>query len=215
MKRRFLVSDLARRSRSIAKRSFTGCMACAGGCVRAGCAVWPPHRAGAQVITVDTSGKGPIAGNGQVDRQYAQIAPTHVDLPKSELDPKARIRAHPRPASGAGLRQPPVSPRPQGPDTPGQRQARAGRSELSEHGGQRGAFRQARLARGDHRHQDRQVKDHSGLRRRARRQASLPAPHPDRRRPRHGRPQRGSLAARSGGRSLRCAHHACLRRSCS
>jgi hypothetical protein len=47
--------------------------------------------AGAQVITVDTSGKGPIAGNGQVDRQYAQVAPTHVELSKTELDPKTRI----------------------------------------------------------------------------------------------------------------------------
>jgi hypothetical protein len=46
--------------------------------------------AGAQVITVDTSGRGPIAGNGPVDRQYAQVAPTHVELSKSELDPKAR-----------------------------------------------------------------------------------------------------------------------------
>jgi hypothetical protein len=48
----------------------------------------------AQVITVDTgSGKGPVAaGNSQVvDRQFAQVAPTHVDLPKAELDPKSRI----------------------------------------------------------------------------------------------------------------------------
>ncbi len=45
----------------------------------------------AQVITVDTSGKGPIAGTGTVDRQYAQIEPTHVELTKSELDAKTRL----------------------------------------------------------------------------------------------------------------------------
>src|SRR5580698_6322524 len=45
----------------------------------------------AQVITIDTSGKGGVAANGPVDRQFAQITPTHVDLPKNELDPKARL----------------------------------------------------------------------------------------------------------------------------
>ncbi len=45
----------------------------------------------AQVITIDTSGKGGVANNGPVDRQYAQIAPTHVDLTKSELDAKTRL----------------------------------------------------------------------------------------------------------------------------
>ncbi len=46
----------------------------------------------AQVITVDTGGgKGPVAAPGQVDRQFSQITPTHVDLPKTELDPKSRI----------------------------------------------------------------------------------------------------------------------------
>jgi hypothetical protein len=46
----------------------------------------------AQVITVDTGGgKGPVAGVGQVDRQFAQVTPTHVDLPKTEIDPKTRI----------------------------------------------------------------------------------------------------------------------------
>jgi len=48
----------------------------------------------AQVITVDTGGgKGPIAADsGKVDRQYAQITPTHVDLPKTELDAKSRLQ---------------------------------------------------------------------------------------------------------------------------
>ena len=45
----------------------------------------------AQVITVDTSGKGGVAANGPVDRQFAQITPTHVDLPKTELDTKTRL----------------------------------------------------------------------------------------------------------------------------
>ena len=46
----------------------------------------------AQVVTVDTGGgKGPVAAPGQVDRQFLQITPTHVDLPKTELDPKSRI----------------------------------------------------------------------------------------------------------------------------
>jgi hypothetical protein len=45
----------------------------------------------AQVITIDTSGKGPVANTGPVDRQFAQIEPTHVELTKSELDAKTRI----------------------------------------------------------------------------------------------------------------------------
>jgi hypothetical protein len=45
----------------------------------------------AQVITIDTSGKGKATANGPIDRQFAQIAPTKVDLPKAELDPKTRL----------------------------------------------------------------------------------------------------------------------------
>ena len=45
----------------------------------------------AQVITIDTSGKGGGTANGPIDHQYAQITPTHVDLPKTELDPKTRL----------------------------------------------------------------------------------------------------------------------------
>ena len=45
----------------------------------------------AQVITIDTSGKGPVAATGPVDRQYAQIEPTHVELTKTELDDKTRL----------------------------------------------------------------------------------------------------------------------------
>jgi hypothetical protein len=45
----------------------------------------------AQIITVDTSGKGPVAATGPVDRQYAQIQPTRVELTKTELDDKTRL----------------------------------------------------------------------------------------------------------------------------
>jgi hypothetical protein len=44
-----------------------------------------------QVITIDTKGKGNVATTGPVDRRYAQIEPTHVELGKTELDPKTRI----------------------------------------------------------------------------------------------------------------------------
>ncbi len=45
----------------------------------------------AQVITIDTTGKGPVAGTGAVEHQYQQITPTHVDLPKEPLDPRTRL----------------------------------------------------------------------------------------------------------------------------
>src|ERR1035437_1344895 len=48
--------------------------------------------ASAQVITIDSHGN-PTTGNGHaasVDRRFAQIEPTHVPLPKSELDAKTR-----------------------------------------------------------------------------------------------------------------------------
>ena len=45
----------------------------------------------AQVLTVDTSGKGGVTTTGPVDRRYAQIEPTHVELSKAALDPKTRI----------------------------------------------------------------------------------------------------------------------------
>jgi hypothetical protein len=65
------------------------------------CAVWvglilaaallAPRALPAQVITIDTSGKGPVAATGPVDRRYAQIEPTKVELPKQELDAKTRL----------------------------------------------------------------------------------------------------------------------------
>ena len=45
----------------------------------------------AQVITIDTSGKGKATTNGPVDRQFAQVTPTKVELTKTELDPKTRL----------------------------------------------------------------------------------------------------------------------------
>jgi hypothetical protein len=45
----------------------------------------------AQVITIDTNGNGHVAANGPVEHQYQQIVPTHVDLPKQELDAKTRL----------------------------------------------------------------------------------------------------------------------------
>ena len=45
----------------------------------------------AQVITIDTSGKGGVAGNGTVDRQFQQITPTKVELENNVLDPKTRL----------------------------------------------------------------------------------------------------------------------------
>jgi len=71
-------------------RLHTGWLAPVAGCAFA--ALLAAAGSGAQVVTVDTGGgKGPIATPGKVDRQFSQITPTHVDLPKTELDPKSRI----------------------------------------------------------------------------------------------------------------------------
>jgi hypothetical protein len=48
--------------------------------------------ASAQVITIDTSGRASSSGqSGTVDRRYAQIEPTHIDLPSNVLDTKSRL----------------------------------------------------------------------------------------------------------------------------
>jgi hypothetical protein len=47
--------------------------------------------ASAQVITIDTSGKGGVTAEGQIDRRYSQITPTNIPLPQTELDAKSRI----------------------------------------------------------------------------------------------------------------------------
>jgi len=89
MNPRFLAPtiDPAPRSTAISSRSLLPALA--------GCALVAMLAAGsarAQVVTVDTGGgKGPIAGVGEVDRQFRQVTPTHVDLPKTEMDPKTRI----------------------------------------------------------------------------------------------------------------------------
>jgi hypothetical protein len=51
----------------------------------------PPSNA--QVVTIDTGGgKGPVAADsGKVDRQFSQITPTQIELPKTQLDPKSRL----------------------------------------------------------------------------------------------------------------------------
>jgi len=50
---------------------------------------------GAQAVTIDTRKGGPIAvqqgQESQVDRQYQQIAPTHVELPTGIMDTKTRL----------------------------------------------------------------------------------------------------------------------------
>lgn len=46
----------------------------------------------AQVITINTKTNGPVATpEGQVDRRYAQITPTSVELQKNELDGRTRL----------------------------------------------------------------------------------------------------------------------------
>jgi hypothetical protein len=53
---------------------------------------WSGTRSGAQVITVNTDGgTSKVTSAGPVDRQFRQVTPTHVDLPKTEMDPKTRI----------------------------------------------------------------------------------------------------------------------------
>lgn len=46
----------------------------------------------AQVVTIDSSGHATTSGQaGTVDRRYAQIQPTHIDLPQTVLDTKTRL----------------------------------------------------------------------------------------------------------------------------
>jgi hypothetical protein len=47
--------------------------------------------AAAQVLTIDTSGKGSGTAAGPVDRRYQQIQPTHVELSKTEMSTKSRL----------------------------------------------------------------------------------------------------------------------------
>jgi len=62
--------------------------------IPAGCALvllFTAAPATAQVITIDTSGKGHTASTGPIDRQFTQITPTKVELSKTPLDPKTRL----------------------------------------------------------------------------------------------------------------------------
>ena len=63
--------------------------ACAAMCAIA--VFFPAGAIHAQAITIDTSGKAHESANGPVDRRYAQITPTNIPLPKSELDAKTRL----------------------------------------------------------------------------------------------------------------------------
>jgi hypothetical protein len=56
---------------------------CAGGALSTRPAV-------AQVVTIDSQGRATTDGHATVDRRFAQVEPTHVDLSKAELDPKTR-----------------------------------------------------------------------------------------------------------------------------
>src|ERR1700733_8615041 len=103
MHRRFLAPQISPSSRQSARRatslsnpqtsrgqqarSLPGAVAvCASAILLAGAC------SGAQVITVNTDGgKGPVISAGPVDRQFRQVTPTHVDLPKTEMDPETRI----------------------------------------------------------------------------------------------------------------------------
>jgi hypothetical protein len=47
--------------------------------------------AAAQVLTIDTSGKGTATASGPVDRRYQQIQPTHIELTKTEMSTRTRL----------------------------------------------------------------------------------------------------------------------------
>ncbi len=55
------------------------------------CCAFLTITATAQVITIDTSGKGPVVANAPVDRRYQQIQPTSVPLSATPLSGRARI----------------------------------------------------------------------------------------------------------------------------
>jgi hypothetical protein len=90
MKRTFLPPELGPAPRTIANTSRNqqfrqAAMACVLTSLLAAAA------ASAQVITIDTSGKGKVTADGQIDRRYSQITPTNIPLPKTDLDAKSRI----------------------------------------------------------------------------------------------------------------------------
>jgi hypothetical protein len=70
-------------------RGFKSRFACIAGV--AALSVFFTASAASQVLVVDTTGKGGVALTGPVDRRYAQIEPTHVELSNSILDPRSRL----------------------------------------------------------------------------------------------------------------------------
>ncbi|MBS1806101.1 MAG: hypothetical protein JST28_22385 [Acidobacteria bacterium] len=62
---------------------------CSGALIAVLCA--PAPHATAQAITIDTRTGNVSTGGSTVDRRYAQITPTKVDLPKTGLDAKTRL----------------------------------------------------------------------------------------------------------------------------
>jgi hypothetical protein len=90
MKRRFLPHRIGSTAASTANHRCMRLFArLAGACALA--AVVGAGTAAAQVLTIDTSGKSGTASTGPVDRRYAQIEPTHVELSKTPLDAKTRL----------------------------------------------------------------------------------------------------------------------------
>jgi hypothetical protein len=72
---------------SLVARLFSA--SCHSACVIALCAVAVP--AGAQAVTIDTRTGNVSTASGTVDRRYAQITPTVIQLPKTGLDAKTRL----------------------------------------------------------------------------------------------------------------------------
>jgi hypothetical protein len=62
---------------------------CKGACLLILCGLTVP--AGAQAITIDTRTGNVSTGGTTVDRRYAQITPTKIELPKTGLDTKTRL----------------------------------------------------------------------------------------------------------------------------
>ena len=88
MNPRSLPQGFSRISHSVAKGNWKVSLLCLlAGCVLAALLAACP----AQVLTIDTSGNGKATASGPVERQYAQIQPTHVDLPKTQMDEKTRL----------------------------------------------------------------------------------------------------------------------------
>lgn len=90
MKRSSSVPWTQNREESVrSARSFSHFWCLAGLCALTATMAAAP--ATAQVITIDTHGNATTGHSGTVDRRFAQIKPTDIPLPKSELDAKSRL----------------------------------------------------------------------------------------------------------------------------